>query len=312
MPQHEILVDEFSELFNKPLPKSYLLPSISQVPGRSSKKKKTCVSAKFHNEIEEITNISKISEFNSDSEDSDDLKPMLMPIAQSLFSNILELCIGRCLDSIVYSAQSEILSAYLSLSSSKILYNLVNQVLDSCIPKIVELAYIEESEAEYTGIRDDVFIEFYEQQLHSLIDDFSLTQISLEIMKDYAKLLPIQEIAKECINEEIQWINNTAEEIYQNLVGLALEMENTEVLVEDEIGKIKIEEIWKIFPKSLMKDMKEIKKNGMFERLAEFVWQDFLNEDIAGFWVKEIVEIAIDEVVESEDGGKVIGGWNED
>lgn len=288
----------------------FLNPILPSISARSSaQKKKTCVSAKV---IDESSEFSNLLDHSSESDDSDTNINNLSALAQSICETLLKISISNSLKTITAEAQNQVISAYLSLFSSKILYKIIEEVLDSCTPKIVQLAYVEESEAEYTGIRDQIFTEFYEQQVHSLIDDFNLTQISLEIMKDYAKLLPIQEIVKECVNEEIQWKCDLINRIYEELIDIVMDKETIELLIEDEIGKIKIEEIWKNFPKNLMKDFKEIKKRGILDRLAEFVWFDYLNQDLACGWVRELVEEVLEEVWVDEDAGKIIGGWNED
>ena len=290
--------------------RNFLNPVLPSVSARTSvQKKKTCVSAKV---IDESSEFSYALNHSSESDDSDTNAPGLSSLAESICESLLGNSIRDCLKTITSEAQNEVISAYLSLFSSKILFKVIEEALDSCTPKIVQLAYIEESEAEYTGIRDQVFAEFYEQQVHSLVDDFNLTQISLEIMKDYAKLLPIPEIVKECISEEAEWKFDTINGIYEELIDNVMDKETTELLIEDEIGKIKIEEIWKSFPKNLLKDFKEIKKRGILDRLAEFVWFDYLNEDLGCEWVKELVDEVLEELWKDEDGGKTIGGSNED
>ena len=114
-------------------------------------------------------------------------------------------------------------------------------------------------------------------------------------MKDYAKLLPIEEIVKECVAEEEIWAKEFIEGVYDDLIDLLTDGEWLELLIEDEIIKHRIEEIWNLFPNNLAKDITKNKQSNFIARLSEYIWYGFLNEDVSTLWLTTIVQDVLTE-----------------
>ena len=275
--------------------KDYLIPQPEKSTNRSQKSMpKSFIQANFSNSYDDSSSYIIISDISSDS-DSEDLKKSEFALQKEVLNSLLHEYLSKEVPAIISISQNELISAYLSLSSSKILFKLINEIVDLITPKLVQLAYDEESEAVYTGVRDVMLNQIILDELNFLAGDFNLVQISLEIMKDYAKLLPIEEIVKECVAEEEIWAKEFIEGVYDDLIDLLTDGEWLELLIEDEIIKHRIEEIWNLFPNNLAKDITKNKQSNFIARLSEYIWYGFLNEDVSTLWLTTIVQDVLTE-----------------
>jgi hypothetical protein len=243
---------------------------------------------------DESSSVVVISDISSES-DSEEKLTQIGKFSKEIFCLVLEDYFKECFEGLVEICIEELICAYLSLFSSKLLFKLVNEIVDTITPKVVQIAFDEESEAAYSEIKDQILSEILSQELSRLLNDFNLELISLEIMKDNAKLLPIKEIVEESVEEERLWQDDFADSIYFSIVDLNSEGEWLELLVEDEIIIFRIEEIWKSFPKELAKDITKNKNSMFLDRLTEYVWYGLLNFDLSETWLYVIVNDALND-----------------
>ena len=275
--------------------KDYLIPQPEKSTKRSQKSiPKSFIQANFSISCDDSSSYLLISDISSDS-DSENLYKSESVLRKEVLNSLLIEYLSNEIPAIISLSQSELISAYLSLSSSKILFKLIDEIVDLITPKLVQLAYDEESEAVYTGVRDMMLQQIILDELNFLACDFNLIQISLEIMKDYAKLLPIEEIVKESIAEEELWAKKFIEGVYDDSIDLLMDGEWLELLIEDEIIKHRIEEIWNLFPNNLAKDITQNKQSNFIDRLSEYIWYGILNEDVSTLWLSTIIQDVLSE-----------------
>jgi len=253
---------------------------------------------------EERLHTEEITEQASESEESE--QEELSLYSSKLCSDLISESVHLLLTELGSESVNEALLAYLQLSSNKILFMYIMEVLDDFIPSVAKSAYIESKEKEPSEFRDEIANEVFNDELWRVVQTINIEKISITIAFDYLQLLPLEGYVIECIEESQKETLVHMKIVLEDLIVTIIDEEWVEVLVEDVINSIRIEENWSLFPPNVQKEVNKKQKAEIIEILAERVYFDALHEIVSGIWVRSICEKyleAIEEgyVVENEE-----------
>lgn len=248
---------------------------------------------------EERLQTEEIAEQASDSEESEQEELSLYSI--KICSDIISEGVHLILTELSADSVNEALLAYLQLSSNKVLFMYIMEVLDDFIPLIAKSAYIESKEKEPSEFRDEIASEVFKEELWRVVQTINIEKISIAIAFDYLQLLPLEGYAIECIQETHKDNKVHIKIVFEELIATIIDEEWVEVLVEDVINSIRIEQNWCLFPPNVQKEVNKKQKAEIIEILAEKVYFDALNDVVSGMWVKSIFESCVEGKEEEEE-----------
>jgi hypothetical protein len=240
-------------------------------------------SAGFHIELENFDEkFSSVEEFSNTSEESsfkdENLTEMLNFL---LFEEVIsKFCLNVSQESI-----DEAIVAYLILSSSKILYSLVNELLEQVVPSLSKTWFDECKEQQSTDLRDELSNEFKDLEIIRIIQNMTIDIISKQITENFLELVQLKPLILESIEESQVETFLNIEKCSEFLVESFIDEDWLEILVEDVINSLKIEESWKLFPVKLQREVAKKQYSVILDRIAEEVYFDILNCEVAELWL---------------------------
>ena len=248
-----------------------------------------------HSEIEDIFDTFEIKEISSESEDEEnevimsEIKEVCIEISDTLILEIIE---NNC-KVLVLEASKEMVSAALVLFSSSILDKYISEVLSKSILAVTRRVYRECTDIEYIEFRDLMIESVYEEEMKKIVFEKNLAKVASIIVEEYSVILPIDEIVHEAIGEEKAWNKEIIIIMGNHLIDCLIEEEWVEILAEDEINSLRLEQIWKILPQNLQKEMYKSHFEKIVENLGEQLYFDILNEIVGGLWVDCIANFCL-------------------
>ena len=245
---------------------------------------------------EERLHTEEITEQASESEESE--QEELSLYSSKLCSDLISESVHLLLTELGSESVNEALLAYLQLSSNKILFMYIMEVLDDFIPSVAKSAYIESKEKEPSEFRDEIANEVFNDELWRVVQTINIEKISITIAFDYLQLLPLEGYVIECIEESQKETLVHMKIVLEDLIVTIIDEEWVEVLVEDVINSIRIEENWSLFPPNVQKEVNKKQKAEIIEILAERVYFDALHEIVSGIWVRSICEKYLEAIEE--------------
>ena len=186
---------------------------------------------------------------------------------------------------IISESINEAVIAYLMLSSSKILYSYINELLDSLIPQLSKSWFDESKEQQASDLRDILSDEVKEQEIQRMVNEATIDLISGLITEDYLELVHLTPLVNECIEEIIYQNHQNMNQISDYLIEELVQEDWVEILVEDLINMERIQLSWKLFPFKLQKEIAKQQHSLIVQVLAEDLYFEMINKVVADYWL---------------------------
>lgn len=242
-----------------------------------------------HSDIDDFFDAFEIKEISSESEE-DEIEIVEFKLACEEVRNDYIITLTDSILSMVYAeASKEILSAALVLFSSSVLDKYIREYVEENAPKVARETHNEYKNNEYTDSRMFICKDVFEEEIRKVVNTSTLNLISHMLMQDYACCLPLEETVVDAIGEEIAWNKEIEIVMGNHLVDCLIEEEWVEVLAEDEINSLRMEQIWKLLPVNLQKEMSKKHFHEIADKLSEHLYFDMLNEIVGGVWTESLV-----------------------
>lgn len=186
---------------------------------------------------------------------------------------------------IISESINEAIIAYLMLSSSKILYSYINELLDSLIPQLSKSWFDESKEQQASDLRDLLSNEVKEQEIQRMVNEATIDLISGLLTEEYLELVHLTPLVNECIEEIIYQNHLNMNQISDYLIEELVQEDWVEILVEDLINMERIQLSWKLFPVKLQKEIAKQQHSLIVQVIAEDLYFEMINNVVADFWL---------------------------
>lgn len=194
---------------------------------------------------------------------------------------------------------SELISAALRLFSSSIVDKYLTEVLFVEVSSISTLEYEEAKEDKYVESRNNMLAFVVEEEIKKIMEIAIIDKISIQLVEFIICQISLDEIIFESVDETKHCKEKATEEFSQKLIELFLCEDWLDILVEDEINALRIEKTWALLPEKLKKDLNQTTE--VKDKLAEYIYFDYLNEIVGGLWLESTVSSYINNLEQSLD-----------
>lgn len=204
--------------------------------------------------------------------------------------NLIETEINSVILNFAQESCIEITNASLSLYSNIILNQIVSTVLANMTPSIAKEAQVEVINSEYVGIRNLIITEVLEEELFSINQTETLEILADYFMNQILTDFKIKRYIKQSITEEINQNEKIVVIAFDDILTSFVDSEWLEELAEEELVMVKIEEVRKTLPAHVQKEIFLRDKKIIYEKVAELLYFDILNEYVGGVWTNGLVK----------------------
>ena len=188
---------------------------------------------------------------------------------------------------------NEMLSASLILFSSSIMNKYLLEVLSIEIPDLANKSYTEAREIEYFDSLNSIINETMEEEMMKIAGNITIEKISNSIKSKIIDFFSVDQLVIESIKEEkiqkFQIVIIMRDELFEEFIN----DDWLVILVEDEINTTRLESFWDFFTEKLQKDFNNVHDVQIKEKIADYIYYDYLNEVVGGIWIESLIRTYI-------------------
>jgi len=204
-------------------------------------------------------------------------------LASSLLSTLIADFVTPISPGICSEACQEWERAHLTLYSSRILDQVVSQILSTEVPALAYEAYIEEVDREFFTLQREVVETAVLRELRMSVEVWALEVAAEEIAKDLGDSVEIAGLVREAIREEQEDSRSLMESLCCQILNDYLREEWLEILCEDEFSEELIE--------SRLKDLptRTLSQAQLQAKAINSLYQDILHSYVSDLWLDLLV-----------------------
>lgn len=234
--------------------------------------------------LKPIVELKSPSSYSSDSEEDLDL----ITILKTTCEDIIEVFLTTAVPLIADEGLKALLNASMMIYATSISDKYLTEMLERKVKNTINETIDEIKNHQLIEIKTAIITQVMIEHLYDLVYRAFDSIISEDVFEDYFAEVSVIEVIVDSISELNMETQKLIDDIYKDLVDQLLTEDWVEILLEDEIVKLKLKKNYKLLPPNIQELVAVNIAQDKISEIIEEIYFDMVFEYVGDLWVQKI------------------------